>query len=169
MLKKTISFEDFNGHQVTEDYYFHLSKAELIEMEVSQKGGLSEMMQRIVTSEDGAQIIAMFKKIVLTAYGIKSEDGRRFIKSPELRDSFEQTEAYSTLFMELATDGKAAGDFVNGIVPADLLTEETATTAPNPNQIAIPKKEDATLITAAGTKNTSDMTREELLAMLNQK
>ena len=118
MLKKTFTYTDFNGVERTEDHYFNLSKAELMEMELSTTGGLAEMIQRIVAAQDAPAIVKIFKDLVLKAYGQKSADGRRFIKSKELSDEFSQTEAYSQLFMELATDADAAAAFVNGIVPA---------------------------------------------------
>ncbi len=117
MLKKTISYKDYNGNSRTEDFYFNLTEAEITEMELSADGGLTEMVRRIVAAQDAKQIIAIFKDIILRAYGEKSPDGRRFIKSKELSEAFSQTEAYSQLFMELATNDKAASDFVNGIVP----------------------------------------------------
>lgn len=117
MLKKTITYTDYNGNSRTEDFYFNLNEAELSEMVVSVDGGLTAMIQRIVAAQDGKQIIATFKDIVLRAYGEKSPDGRRFIKSPELRDAFSQTEAYVKLFMELSTDHDAAAVFINGIIP----------------------------------------------------
>lgn len=118
MLKRTITYPDYNGGSRTEDFYFNLTQAEITEMELSVDGGLIEMINRIVAAQDGKQIIATFKDIILRAYGEKSPDGKRFIKSQELRDAFSQTEAYSQLFMELATDADAAAAFVNGIVPA---------------------------------------------------
>ena len=118
MLKKTITYPDYNGGSRTEDFYFNLTQAEVTEMELSVDGGLVEMINRIVAAQDGKQIIATFKDIILRAYGEKSPDGKRFVKSQELRDAFSQTEAYSKLFMELATDADAAAAFVNGIVPA---------------------------------------------------
>ena len=118
MLKKTITYPDYNGGSRTEDFYFNLTQAEVTEMELSVDGGLVEMINRIVAAQDGKQIIATFKDIILRAYGEKSPDGKRFIKSQELRDAFAQTEAYSILFMELATNADAAAAFVNGIVPA---------------------------------------------------
>ena len=121
MLKKTITYEDFNGVERTEDYYFHLTKAEIAEMEMSQNGGYSEVLKRIVAAKDAPSIIKQFKDLVLRAYGIKSDDGRRFIKNDEIREAFSQTEAYSIIFMELATDDKAAAAFVNGIFPADMV------------------------------------------------
>ena len=89
-----------------------------MEMELSTTGGLAEMINKIVAAQDAPAIVKLFKELVLKAYGQKSDDGRRFIKSQELSDSFAQTEAYSQLFMELATDADAASAFVNGIVPA---------------------------------------------------
>ena len=99
MLKKTITYTDYDGVQRTEDFYFNLSKAEIAEMELSTAGGLDKTINRIVAEQDGARIIALFKDLVLKSYGKKSDDGRRFIKNQELRDDFAQTEAYSDLFM----------------------------------------------------------------------
>ena len=120
MLKKTIAYTDYNGVERSENFYFNLTKAEIMEMELGTVGGFAEMVQRIVDAKDAPTIIKIFKDLVLKAYGEKSADGKRFIKSDELRESFAQTEAYSQLFMELATDSKAAAAFVNGIVPADV-------------------------------------------------
>ena len=120
MIKKTITYKDYNQVDRTEDFYFNLSKAEVMEMEMSTSGGLAEMITRIVAAQDQPAIIKIFKDLILKAYGEKSPDGKRFIKSDELSIAFSQTEAYSQLFMELATDAEAASAFVNGIVPADM-------------------------------------------------
>ena len=120
MLKKTITYTDYNGNERTEDFYFNLTKAEIMEMEMSTTGGLAEMITRIVAAQDQPAIIKIFKDLVLKAYGEKSADGKRFVKSEEIAAGFSQTEAYSILFMELATDADAAAKFVNGIVPADM-------------------------------------------------
>ena len=117
MLKKTITYTDYNGSERTEDFYFNLTNAEIMEMELSTSGGLAEMIQRIVKAQDAPAIIKIFKELVLKAYGEKSPDGKRFIKSEEISTAFSQTEAYSQIFMELATDSDAAAAFVNGIVP----------------------------------------------------
>lgn len=119
MLKKTITYPDYNGGSRTEDFYFHLSKAESMEMEMSTTGGLSEMIRKIVAAQDTPAIIKIFKELILKAYGEKSPDGKRFIKSEEISKAFSETEAYSILFMELATDADAAAKFVNGILPND--------------------------------------------------
>ena len=118
MLKKTITYTDYNGVDRTEDFYFNLSKAEIMEMEMGTSGGLSEMINKIVAAQDAPAIIKVFKDLILKAYGEKSPDGKRFIKSDEIATAFSQTDAYSQLFMELATDTDAAAAFVNGIVPA---------------------------------------------------
>ena len=123
MLKKTITYKDFNGEEVSEDFFFHLSKAELVELEMSHKGGLSAALERIVAAEDNQSIIAEFKNIILSSYGKRSEDGKRFIKTQEMRDEFVSTEAYSTLFMELVTDTNAAVEFINGVIPQDMVVE----------------------------------------------
>lgn len=120
MLKKTITYTDYNDTTRTEDFYFNLTKAELTEMELGVDGGLAEMIRNIVAAKDTPSLIKIFKDLVLRAYGVKSADGKRFIKSEELKTEFSQTEAYSQLFMELATDADAASAFVNGIVPADV-------------------------------------------------
>ena len=125
MLKKTIKYTDYNGVERLEDFWFNLSKAEIMEMEMSTTGGLAETIQKIVSTQDAPAIIKIFKDLVLKAYGEKSPDGKRFIKSDEISTAFSQTEAYSILFMELATDADAAAKFVNGIVPSDIGTEQT--------------------------------------------
>lgn len=121
MLKKTIQYTDYNGVERKEDYYFNLTEAELMEMEMGTTGGITEMIQKIVAAKDTPQIIKVFKDIILKAYGEKSADGKRFMKVDEngrpLSVAFSQTEAYSNLFMELALDDKAGAAFVNGIMP----------------------------------------------------
>jgi hypothetical protein len=120
MKKETITYVDYNGVERTEDFYFNLSKAEVAEMELSVEGGFSKMLEEIVKSNDNVRIVELFKQMVLKAYGEKSADGKRFVKSKELSEAFSQTEAYSEIFMELALDEKAAAAFVNGIMPANL-------------------------------------------------
>lgn len=123
MLKKTITYTDYNDVERTETFWFGLSKAELTEMELSTVGGLSEMMRKIVATRDMPTMIKVFKDLILRSYGEKSPDGKRFIKSEELSRDFAQTEAYSILFMELASDDQAAADFVNGIIPKDVAAQ----------------------------------------------
>ena len=121
MLKKTITYNDYNGVERTEDFYFNLSKAELMEMEMSISGGLTEMIEKIVATKDAPAIIKIFKELVLKAYGEKSADGKRFEKkNGALAEAFAETEAYSQIFMELATDADKAAEFVNGIMPGDI-------------------------------------------------
>ena len=133
MIAKTITYTDYNDVERTEKFYFNLSKAEVMEMEMSTSGGLAEMIQRVVAAQDQPAIIKIFKDLILKAYGVKSPDGRKFIKSDELSLDFAQTEAYSQLFMELATDAEKASEFVNGIVPADMAKQIAEHNAANAN------------------------------------
>lgn len=119
MLKKTVTYTDYNGVERTEDLYFNLNTAEIMEMEMSISGGLTEMIKRVVAAQDAPSIIKIFKDLILRSYGEKSADGKRIIKSEELSTAFSQTEAYSIVFMELATDPDAAAKFIQGIIPAD--------------------------------------------------
>ena len=120
MLKKTITFEDFDGNDVTEDFYFNLSKSDIAEMEMSQKDGLTKYIKRIVAENDGAKLIVIFKELLIKSVGKRSEDGRRFIKNQEITDDFVQTNAYSELFVELATNADAAAAFIAGVVPESM-------------------------------------------------
>lgn len=120
MLKKTIKYTDYNGVEREEDFYFNLSKAEITEMELSVDGGMAAMLESIIKSNNNKEIVSMFKEIILKAYGEKSEDGKRFIKSKELTEGFAQTEAFSELFVELALNEEKAAEFVNGIIPGGL-------------------------------------------------
>ena len=131
MLKKIITYTDYNGVERTEPFYFNLSKAELMEMELGVTGGMTEMLNKIINAKDGPSIMKTFKEMIMKSYGVKSDDGKRLIKSEELSIAFTQTEAYSVLFMELITDDKAAADFVNGIIPNEIQAEVAAQTAQN--------------------------------------
>ena len=131
MYKKTITYPDYNGEEIKEDFYFNLTKAEILEMQLEKEGGLAEKIQAIVDSKNVPELIKIIKELILRSYGKKSDDGKRFIKSPELSREFTQTEAYSELFMELATDSDAASAFINGIIPANLAKELPASVANN--------------------------------------
>ena len=120
MLKKLIKYTDYDGRERAENFYFYMSKAELMEMELGTVGGMQNLIQLIIDKQDIPKIMDAFKTIILKAYGEKSADGRRFIKSKELSEAFSQTEAYSNLYMELITDADAAAVFINGIVPEDV-------------------------------------------------
>ena len=133
MLKKTITYPDYNGSELTEDFYFNLSEAEVMEMELSMDGGLSNYLTRIVQAQNRPQIIKVFKELILKAYGEKSMDGKRFLKSDAISANFAATEAYSQLFMELATDDIKAAEFVNGITPSKK-SDGLAVVPPNYNK-----------------------------------
>lgn len=116
MFKKVIKYEDFNGAQREETFYFNFSKAELMERELSTEAGVEEMIRMLIATKDNAKIVQIFKDLILDSYGIKSEDGTRFIKSRELRDAFEQSNAYSELFMEILGDTDSQVAFINGVI-----------------------------------------------------
>lgn len=122
MLKKTITYLDYNDEERTEDHYFNITKAELAMMEASKLGGLRQYLEKIVQEKDTVSIMETFKTIIHQAYGKKSDDGRRFIKSDEISTEFEQTEAYSELIMELLGDAEKASRFINGILPKDIVS-----------------------------------------------
>ena len=120
MVKKTISYTDFNGTARTEDHYFHISQAEMAEKEMSVNGGLTAMINRIVSTQDMPEIMKLFKDFILDSYGVKSPDGKMFVKidrdGHRLADDFVQTEAYNQLFIELIKDVNKASTFFNEII-----------------------------------------------------
>ena len=120
MLKKTIKYVDYNGETREEDFYFNLSRAEVTEMELSKEGGMSEYIKKISATQNGPELIKLFKEIIIKSYGEKSLDGKRFIKNKELTEAFIQTEAYSELFVELASNADEAVKFINGIMPKNM-------------------------------------------------
>ena len=122
MLKKTIKYTDYDGNEREEDFYFNLSKAEITEMELSKEGGMSEYIKKISATQNAPELIKLFKEIITKSYGEKSLDGKRFIKNKELTEAFTQTEAYSELFVELASNADEAVKFVNGIMPKNMKT-----------------------------------------------
>lgn len=123
MLKKTITYRTYDDEEVTEDFYFNLTTAELLEMQISQAGTFTKMIERIIKSKDGPTIARVFKDLIKKSYGIKSPDGKRFQKSKEIWDAFEQCPAYSELYVELSTNDNAASEFINGLIPKDLRGE----------------------------------------------
>ena len=123
MYKKTLEYEDFNGDKVKEDLYFNLSKAELLEMNFRAKGGLKNYIEAIINARDTETLTDIFKTLLLKSYGVKSPDGRRFMKNDQIREEFECSIPYDILFTTLATDAKEAADFVNGILPKELVEE----------------------------------------------
>lgn len=126
MFKKRIKYTDYNGNEREEDFYFNLTRTELTEMEFSSAGGLQNYIQKIIDAQNGQEIITVMKDLIFKSYGEKSLDGKYFNKSKDISEAFSHTEAYDILFMELATDDKAASDFVNGIIPKSLEKEANA-------------------------------------------
>jgi hypothetical protein len=120
MYKKTITFEDYNGEKVTEDFYFNLTKAELMEMNFQASGGLENYARSIINTRDTATMMKIYKDLLLKSYGVKTPDGKHFMKTETIRVEFECSPAFSELYTELLVDDKAAADFFNGIIPKEL-------------------------------------------------
>lgn len=121
MLKRNITYENFNGEKKTGVFYFNLTKAEIVRMEVGR--GLRDILVTIVEAKDNAKILEEFETLILAAYGVRTEDGERFVKTKDLRDEFRQSAAYDQLFIEMVTDEKVAADFINGVIPKEVLAE----------------------------------------------
>lgn len=135
MLKKVITYTDYDGLERTEEFRFNLTKAELMDMELTTVGTFSQLLQKIIDEKDLSRLAKLFKEVLLKSYGVKSDDGKRFIKSEELSTAFSQTEAYNVLYMELLGDTDYAVKFINEILPKDL----TNAAAKAPNVTVLPK------------------------------
>ncbi len=120
MIKKTVTYTDFDDVERTEEFYFHLTKAELVEMETGVTGGLVKLLEKIIAEKDKKRLVEYVKEFIIKSYGVKSADGRRFIKTQEVKDAFVETEAYSKIFMEMASDDQAFAKFIYGIMPAEM-------------------------------------------------
>lgn len=155
MLKKTITYTDYNGTERTENFYFGLNKAEIMDMELSVVGGMRQLLQMIIAKQDIPKIIDAFKKMIRMSYGEKSPDGRRFIKSEELTQAFVQTEAYSELYMELLGDADKAAEFINGIMPADVIAAMHKQEAENAQKENNENNGDASLLNSVSGNITS--------------
>lgn len=134
MYTDTRTYTDYNGNERTEDFMFNLTKAEVLEMEMNQDGGMEQHINRVIAAQNSKELISIFKEIIDKSYGVKSEDGKRFIKSPEILAEFKATEAYSDIFMELATDDKKAIEFIEAVLP-DVPKSHTAIEGGKPNPI----------------------------------
>lgn len=117
MIKKTITYTDYDGLERTEEFRFNLTKAELVDMELTTAGTFSETMKRIIAEKDIIRIAKLFKELLLKSYGVKSDDGKRFVKSQELSEAFSQTEAYSDLYIELLSNPEEAAKFFAEVAP----------------------------------------------------
>ena len=157
MLKRTITYTDYNEVERTEDFYFNLSKAELMDMELEMDGGFDKLLEQIINTEDGKLIIGVFKKILLQSYGVKSDDGRRFMKTAEIREAFQQTEAFSQIYTDMFTNVERAVEFVNGIIPKDL-AEQVEKTPTHVEIVGTPQ------IPVVENPSAPEPTKEELLA-----
>lgn len=132
MIKKTITYTDYNGTERTEDFYFNLSEPELIELEY-EHWGYAEQLQKIIDANDTPTVLHVIKDIILRSYGVKSEDGKHFKKSPEISASFEDSPAYPQLYLELMQDPQNMANFVTGVIPKHLSDEAQRFIAEHPD------------------------------------
>lgn len=162
MIKETVTYKDFNEEMQTEDLYFHLSKSELVELELGMDGGLGTYLQTLVKSRKTSELLAAFKNIISAAYGERSLDGKRFVKNEEKTKEFLASPAYDALFMRLVTDEAAVTEFILGVVPKDLITEaggaDKLLSGAAVSNITLPE----TPFTVTGDKDMRPMTDEEL-------
>lgn len=124
MLKKTMTFTDYEGNERTEDHYFNLTKSECLKMEMSTNGGMTKLITKLIQTQNMPEVMKIFENILAQSYGEKSLDGRQFIKSPELFTAFAQTPAYDQLFFTLCTDADEAAKFINAIIPNEVVQAE---------------------------------------------
>lgn len=130
MLVKTYTYTDYSGNERKEDFYFNITEAEAIKLEMSENGGLTAKINRIIESQNMPEIIKLFEELIGVAYGVKSPDGREFMKSPEITRSFMQTEGYNKLFMDFMTKKGFAADFFNSLMPTKIPVAEVAEVTP---------------------------------------
>ncbi|MDB5716121.1 MAG: hypothetical protein JWO15_3518 [Sphingomonadales bacterium] len=171
MLKKPITFDDLEGKPVTEEFWFHLSKADLIRMEMSAQGGMSDFLEKLVSKQDGKTIIAMFEDMILSSVGERSPDGKQFIKNDDIRNYFRQTNAYSELLVELVNDPNAAATFANGIMPKNL--DDVAKTVSNTETAQLPQPDETPAWIRENREPTQaefqSMTKDQLLEAFRRK
>lgn len=173
MLKKTITYIDFDGNEVTDDYYFNISTSEIAKLELEQEGGLAVWMQQLIQSNDRHAILATFERIIQLSYGVRSEDGKRFMKGGEHWLSFYESNAYDVFFLELITDTQAAAAFINAIVPADLQQKAQAIAAAR--GVELPKEDVpdpepwVTQDREPTPKELMNMTKEQMAAAMRRR
>lgn len=147
MLVRTFNYTDFNGQKRSDTWYFNLSRAELLKMELGAWGGLDAMLKRLMREENPEKIMDMFEKVILSAVGEKSPDGRKFVKNDTIREDFKATQAYSDLFFELVTDPAKANAFLKGCVDEELAAaitaNEKAQAEAEAKVLELPKADDA--------------------------
>lgn len=136
MLKKTVTYVDYNGVEKTEDMHFNLSKAELLKLQYSTDGGMIERLKKMIDKMDGREMIDIFDNLLVASYGVVTENGG-FLKNDKLREEFKASEAYSELFIQLMSDVDEAAAFINGIIPESLRNEVEKQMAANPKITAI--------------------------------
>lgn len=163
MIKKTVTYKDFNDEEQTDELLFHMSKADLIQLQMEEGGdGFGEYIQQITDAEDSAEVWRIFKKILKMSFGKKSPDGKRFIKTDEQWDEFTSSEAYSTLVMDLMSDPNAMAEFITKLVPQDLDADVAKITATNGAPQAAPAATNTAPPKQISVREAAEMPGEEL-------
>lgn len=122
MIKKRIKYEDFDGVEREEDFYFNLTKTELVKWNYSESGGLEEAVKKIIDTKDAKELLKIYDKIITMSYGVKSPDGKKFVKSEEITNDFKDTNAYDVMFIEYLSHPESFNTFIDGIMPKDINT-----------------------------------------------
>jgi len=161
VLKKTITYKNLDGDEVTRDFYFNMTKMELAEMEVLKEGGFRQHLERIMKAQDRREVLTTFKELIAATVGRRSDDGERFEKSPQITNEFMQTDAYSELIISFFSDANAAVEFISGIMPKDLVDKvDMAKIMAEPLVLESGPKEEP-----PAKKKLEDYTLEELVAL----
>lgn len=168
MLKKTMTYDDLDGNPITEDFYFHLNKLEIMKMDLEADGGLEAELKAIVATENAVEAYHRFEKILLSAYGKKSADNKSFIKNQQLTDAFAQSDALATLVFEMLQNPEQAGKFIEQVLP-DRIVKAAAEANKNGDDIPEGPPSEVTPIAPPTRKDLQEMTREELLEAMKEK
>jgi hypothetical protein len=126
MIKKEIHFTDFDGNNQVEEAYFNLTEPEIVRLDAKFVGGLDAFTKNIDPVNRPEEVVDLFEDVLSSSYGVKSEDGRRFVKDPVVVGQFLDSAAYSALFMELLGDAEAAAAFMEGVLTITAPTTPTA-------------------------------------------
>ena len=171
MLTKTVTYDDLNDNPVTETLYFNINKLEILELEIEHGGDLEAVLKRLIESKDNREIYALFKSILVSAYGIKSDDGRRFIKGPEIKKDFESSPALPEIIFDFVKNPEEAAQFIEKCLPQKLIREakaEQAKNQPAQNTSGAPADNPVEIVTGEVVeikKTYTDFTTEQLMAM----
>lgn len=122
MVRREIKFTDFNGKSQTEVGYFNINKAELGKLQMRHNGTYLDYLKLLSERKKVEEMYNFVYELILDSYGEKDPEGRKFIKTPEMRTDFEQSLAFSEMIVDLVSNPDDLANFVKGIMPPDLVT-----------------------------------------------